>query len=238
MFETAKANAMNFDETTAEFKVLEKLYSSRFSCRAFLPTQVPQQTIENILALAQRVPSGCNSQPWRVVLINGDAAVAFRDALCEHAATAIPAPDLPFPREYRGVYKDRRRQAAFALFDSVGVARGDREASAAQNLNNFRFFGAPHIAVVTSEDALGAYGVLDCGIYVNALLLAAESLGISAVPQGAPAEHSKFIRNYLGISDDRIVVCSVSFGYADMDHPANKTRTVRAPLEEIVTWIR
>jgi nitroreductase len=223
---------------TDEFRVLEKLYNGRFSCRAFLPTKVPEETLEAIFRLAQRVPSGCNSQPWRVTLVSGSAADAFREALFEHTSTASPAPDLPFPREYRGIYKDRRREAAFALFNSVGVARGDRAASAAQNRHNFRFFEAPHVGIITSEEALGGYGVLDCGIYVNALLLAAESLGISAVAQGAPAEYSPFIRDYLGISDDRIVVCSVSFGYADKNHPANRTRTVRAPLEEIVSWIR
>ena len=229
---------MNSNSLTSEYLVLEALYSRRFSCRAFLSKEVPRETIERMLKLAQRVPSGCNSQPWNVALFNGEAAASFGEALLNHAATGNPGPDLPFPREYRGVYKERRRQAAFALFDSVGVARGDRAASAAQNTNNFRFFGAPHIAIITSEEALGSYGVLDCGIYVNALLLAAESLGISSVAQGAPAEYSEFIRNYLNLSSDRVVVCSVSFGYADMNHPANNTRTVRAPLEEIVTWIR
>jgi nitroreductase len=219
-----------------DIEVLERLLSRRFSCRAFRPTEVARSTLRRLFEIAQRTPSGCNSQPWQVTLISAEAAATFRNALYQHALAARPAPDLPFPREYRGVYKDRRRAAAWALYENVGVTHGDRAGSAAQNALNFRFFDAPHVAIITTEEALGAYGVLDCGLYVNSLLLAAEALGLSAVPQGAPAEQSTFIRDYLGLSNERLVVCSISFGYADQSHPANKTRTVRAPIEEIVTW--
>jgi nitroreductase/acyl dehydratase len=222
---------------TEDARVLESLFRRRASRRAFLPEAPPRAILESILEIAQRSPSGCNSQPWKVTLCSGKVASAFGEALSAHAATATAAPDLPFPREYRGVYKERRRDAAWALFDNVGVKPGDRRASAIQNAENFRFFGAPHVAIITSDEALGAYGVVDCGIYVNSLLLAAEAFGLSAVPQGAPAEHSAFIRDYLALPPDRVVVCAVSFGYADMSHPANRTRTKRAPLSEVVTWL-
>jgi hypothetical protein len=55
--------------------------------------------------------------------------------------------------------------------------RGDREAYAKQGLENYRLFGAPHVAIVTSDEALGTYGAVDCGAYVNNFLLAAQSLG-------------------------------------------------------------
>jgi nitroreductase len=219
-----------------DVRVLEDLFRRRASRRAFLPDRLSKTILEKIFEIAQLSPSGCNSQPWNVTVCSGKAATAFGEALSTHAINAIGAPDIPFPREYRGVYRERRREAAWALFENVGVKQGDRRASAIQNAENFRFFGAPHVAIITSDEALGGYGVVDCGIYVNSLLLAAEALGVSAVPQGAPAEHSAFIRGYLGLPPDRIVICSVSFGYADMSHPANRTRTKRAPLAEVVTW--
>ena len=47
--------------------------TSRRSIRAFLPTPVPRETIEAILAVAARAPSGTNTQPWKVYVLTGDA---------------------------------------------------------------------------------------------------------------------------------------------------------------------
>ncbi|WP_346767210.1 nitroreductase [Enterovirga aerilata] len=217
---------------------MEELLQRRSSCRAFLPQAVDRDTIEALFRLAQRSPSGCNAQPWNVVVTSGEGTERFRAALSAYAASnPQPDPDLPFPREYQGVYKQRRRDTAWSLYRSVGVEYGDREGSARQMLQNFSFFGAPHVAIITSDEALGAYGLVDCGLFVGMLLLAAESLGVAAVPQGALGEHSKFVRRFLGIGDDRLVVCGVSFGYPDRKHPANNFRTTRADLREVVTFV-
>jgi hypothetical protein len=33
------------------------------------------------------------------------------------------------------------------------------------------------------------------------------------------------------------VLCAISFGFADTDHPANSFRTQRADLDEFVEWL-
>ena len=158
-------------------------------------------------------------------------------ALHEHAAAGLAdAPDIPFPPGYAGVYRDRRRVCGYQLYGALGIERGDRERTAAQTHENFRFFGAPHFALITTDRALGPYGSLDCGGYVSTFLLAAQSLGLGAIPQAAVAAHSAWLRDYLGLSDDRSVVCGISFGYADPAHPANGFRTERAALGEAVQW--
>ncbi len=45
--------------------------ASRRSVRAFLPRPVPRETIEAMLAVAARAPSGTNTQPWRVYVLTG-----------------------------------------------------------------------------------------------------------------------------------------------------------------------
>jgi len=60
---------------------------SRFSARAFLPTPVPRTTLEDILRVASRSPSGTNTQPWTVYVLQG----ASRDALVEKVCTAHDA---------------------------------------------------------------------------------------------------------------------------------------------------
>jgi nitroreductase len=222
----------------ADAAALERLLARRYSCRAFRPESVPQQTIENILVLAQRTASWCNSQPWQVIVTRGAATERFRDAIHAHAASqAKGGPDFPFPREYRGVYLARRRESGFQLYDAVGVPRGDKGAYARQMLENFRLFGAPHVAIVTTDEALGVYGAIDCGGYVANFLLAAEAHGLAAIPQAALAQHASFIRAHFGLPEDRRMVCGISFGFAEDTHPANSYRTRRAELADAVSFV-
>ncbi len=221
-------------------EVLADLLAARFSCRAFRPEAVPTATIERMLTMAQRSASWCNSQPWQIIVTEPPATDQFREALIEHVTvTGQPEqPDLPYPLGYFGVYRERRRECGWRLYDSVGVKPGDRAASAVQALENFRLFGAPHVMIVTSERDLGVYGAVDCGLYVGNLLLAAQSLGIATIAQAALARCSPFLHSYFDIPQTRTVVCGVSFGYADHEHPANSFRTRRADLSEAVTWVR
>lgn len=221
----------------SDIGTLNALLRRRHSCRAFLPDPVPDATIEKIVATARRVPSWCNAQPWQIIVTRAAETDRLRAALYDHAQTAPHAPDIPFPARYTGTYQDRRRTCGWALYDAVGVQKGDREASTQQMLENFRFFGAPHFALITTEADLGVYGVLDCGAFVTAFTLAAEALGIASVPQAAVAGFSPFLRNWFSIADTRQIVCGISFGLKDADHPANGFRTERARLSETLAWM-
>jgi nitroreductase len=228
---------MSADPSTPSSEAFQDLLGKRYSCRAFLPRQVDTATITRVLEIAQRTPSWCNSQPWQVVITRGAATERFRGAICEYASGHEREPDFAFPREYRGVYLERRRECGFQLYASVGIARGDREASARQGMENYRLFGAPHAMVVTTDEALGVYGVLDCGAWVNNFMLAARSFGVASIAQAALGAHPKFLRAHFGLPPDRLVVCGMSFGYEDANHGVNRFRTSRAAMEEVVTWV-
>ncbi|MEH2510901.1 nitroreductase [Nitrobacteraceae bacterium AZCC 1564] len=221
-----------------DMTVLEKLLAARFSCRAFKPDTVPRATIERILTAAQRTASWSNSQCWQVHVLSGGAARTFADVMYKAASNGAPhVGDFPFPREYRGIYLDRRRETGFQLYGALGIARGDKDAYRKQSLENFRLFGAPHVAIITSDEALGVYGAVDCGGYVSNFMLAAQAAGLATIAQAALAGHSDVIREHLGIGADRRVVCGISFGYPDNDHPANSYRTRRATIPEAVTFV-
>jgi nitroreductase len=216
---------------------LSELLAQRYSCRAFRPDPVPRDVIERILLLAQRTASWCNAQPWQVIVTCGAATDRFREALGRHAREHQPEPDFAFPREYHDVYLARRRECGFQLYASLGIARGDREAAARQRLENFRLFGAPHVAIITTDEGLGVYGAIDCGAYVSNFALAARSQGVATVAQAALAAYPKFIRAHFRLPDRRLVVCAISFGYEDATHPANGFRTSRADIADAVTWV-
>lgn len=215
---------------------LDQLMAARYSCRGFKPDQVPRNVVEAILKTAQRVPSWCNAQPWDIVITDGAETNAFRHALRAEVENGAPKPDLPFPSAYTGVYKDRRRTCGWALYEAVGVEKGDRAGSAAQMMRNFDLFDAPHCAILSSPTELGPYGALDVGGFVTAFTLAAQAQGIATIPQAAVASYSPFLHQYFNIPEDRLILCAISFGYEDPDHPANKFRTERADLGEFTTW--
>lgn len=217
--------------------VLEELLNERYSVRAFLPREVPRATIEHVLTVAQRTASWCNSQPWQVLIASGEAKETFRKAIYAEAASgAKDDHDFTPPREYLGVYLERRRESGFQLYNTLGIARGDKMAYAKQALENYNFFGAPHVAVIHSDEALGTYGAIDCGGYVTSFMLAAQALGIATVPQAALAFHSDVVRQHFGLGADRKVVCGISFGCPDLGDKANSYRTGRATVAETVRF--
>jgi len=221
---------------TERFETLEAVLRARWSCRAFRDTALPDDLIERIVAAAQRVPSWNNTQPWQLIVTRKPETDRLREALYTRAPVSAPQPDIPFPTAYQGIYKDRRSTCGWQLYGALGIERGDRAASARQMRENFRFFGAPHVALVTSPRALGAYGALDCGAFVTGFMLAAEALGVGSIAQAALATQAPFLRERYGIAADRDVVCGIAFGYADPEHPANSYRTERAEPEEVVEW--
>jgi nitroreductase len=217
--------------------LLEDLLTQRHSCRAFRPDPVPRPVIERVLQAAGRTASWCNAQPWHAHIVSGEALERLRSSLMDRATTgASPTPELDWPKAYTSVYRDRRRACGWQLYEAVGVVQGDREGSARQGLENFRLFGAPHLALVTSPAFLGTHGVMDCGAWVSTFLLAATAHGLGTIAQAAVASWPDILRTHLGLPQDHRVVCGISFGYEDMSHPANGFRTTRAPLSETVTW--
>lgn len=220
-------------ETDAD--VLARLLAARHSCRAFRPDPVPRPVIERIVRTAGRTASWCNTQPWQLVVTSGAATERFRDALLAQPAAGTGRDIGPDP-VYEGAHLLRRRACGYQLYDSVGIARGDREASARQARENLRLFGAPHVAIVSADRSLGPYGAMDCVAFVSGFLLVAESLGVATIAQAALASHAALIRGHLGLPASRDVVCGISFGYEDAAHPANAFRTGRAETDELVTW--
>ncbi len=220
----------------SDYETLNTILQDRHSCRGFLPTPVADDVIEQIVRAAGRVPSWCNAQPWQVVISRPDQTDAFRKVLLDAAQTQTEAPDMNWPTRYSGAYQMRRRICGWQLYQAVGVPKGDREASRAEMLKNFSLFGAPHVAIITTEYELGPYGAMDTGGFVAAFTLAAQALGVATIPQAAVAAYAPTVREFFEIPENRQILCAISLGFEDKAHPANQFRTERAGLDEILSW--
>lgn len=225
-------------ESTSDVDTLRRFIFGRASCRAYLPEQVPHDVIRSIVDLARGTASWCNTQPWDLVVTHGESTEKFRNALMEQVRQhPDEAADFPFPDAYQGVYLDRRRKSGFQLYEALGIERSDKARRDSQAFENFRLFGAPHVAIITVPRALGVYGAVDAGAFVSSFLLSAQSHGVDTTPQAALAMQSRFIRNYFGIPEDRKLLCGISFGYADKAHPVNSYRTERAAVDDILRLV-
>lgn len=223
-------------ETDAE--VLHRLMRARFSCRGFLPDPLDEATIRGILDTARLTASWNNVQPWEVIVTGPGTTARLAAALVEAArAGAEAGSDLPYPREYRGVYAERRRACGYGLYEALSIRREDREAREGHRLNNFSFFGAPHVALVTMPEEFGPYGALDIGGFVTAFMLAARARGVDTLAQAALAQHAAVIRRMFDIPPERLFVCGIAFGRADPDHPANRFRTARVEPDAFARFV-
>lgn len=217
-----------------EATALKRLLDARYSCRAFRPEPVPDSVIAEITKAAGRAPSWCNAQPWQVTITKGEQTARFREALLAAVSSETPAPDLPWPEEYPGIYDARRRECGFQLYESLGIERSDRASRQAQMLRNFAFFDAPHVAIIHSEAALGPYGAMDCGGFITAFMLAAQAQGVATIAQASVASYPALIRAHFGLDESRLILCAISFGHEDASHPANAFRTSRAQVDDIL----
>ncbi len=211
--------------------VIEALHA-RHSVRGFLAKPIAPETLQALFTAAQRAPSWCNIQPWRVWVSSGETTTKLAAAMLE-ACIQDPhgAPAIAFPAHYPEPYGTERRACAKALYTAMGIARGDTQARDGAFRANYRGFDAPHIVMIAYDAHFGVYGALDVGCYLQSLLLAAQSLGLATCAQAALACYPKAVRSVLSIPDELTILCGVSLGYEDHEVAANRCRTSRSPLE-------
>ena len=213
---------------------LRLLLNSRYSCRAYKKQEVSEKDIREIISTASRVPTWCNAQPWEVVVTRGEATEKLSQLLIESTKTQQINPDFNWPTQYVGQYAQRRRQCGYQLYESIGIQKEDKKRRKEQMMLNYKFFGAPHVAIITSESDLGPYGSMDCGGFIAAFTIVAQAKGIATIAQASITGYAQTIRKYFQIPKNRLIQTAISFGYSDDLHPINHFRTEREKSEKVV----
>jgi len=211
-----------------------ELVGARRSIRGYLPTDVSDQQVRQLLSLARQAPSGANLQPGHFVRVQGEQRArlseelvrAWRDGAQEQEDYGY-FPD-PMPMSLR----KRQVASAQALYGALGVSRSDRAGRDEQFERNFRFFDAPVALIVTLERSFGSGGYMDLGMTLYGLMLAARAQGLDSCAIGAMASFPGLIRRSLELDEDQAIVCGIALGHADPDAPVNQCRTVRCEPED------
>ena len=215
---------------------LERLWTERRSRRAFHPEPIPRATLVELFAAAQRAPSWCNVQPWRVAITEPPKTAELAAAMIAAAKSGLPHSEIPFPIDYPPPYKEHRVACGVALYQAMGVARDDKAGRYDAWLRNYAFFEAPHCAIVACDRRLGPYVYVDVGVWLGYVLTAAAALGIDACPMASVAAYPEPLRAMLPIAATDIILFGLALGHADADAPANRCQTTREPVEANVTF--
>ena len=232
----APENKVSESDETA---IVDEAIRSRKSVRAFLPDMVDEATIREILELAARAPSGTNMQPWKVYVTTGETKARIADAILNsgiRAEKAVWDEYKYYPDQFFEPYLSRRRKVGFDLYGLLGIGRRDVDLMRAQHDRNFVFFDAPVGMILCVERRMGNGQWIDCGIFLDQLMLLAREKGLHTCPQAAFSRYQHIVRRELKIPDDQVVICGLALGQADPDEVPNSLITERAPLEDFTTW--
>ncbi len=218
---------------------LTEILKARRSVRAYQDKAVDPALLRDIFTLAQQAPSNCNSQPWHVSVVSGDARDRLEAELIKRVSNgqAPVSAFKPYDVGFVGDFKERQISCAVELWNAVGITRDDREARNDLFLDNWRFFGAPHVAFIAMPLNMGEGNALDVGIYLQTLMLLMVDHGLSCCPQGALALYPEPVFEIAQIPENYGLLCGLSFGYADMNASKNKLKMPRLSVDEAVTFI-
>ena len=226
-------------------QAVDEAITSRMSMRAFTDQAVPRATIEAILQVASRAPSGTNTQPWKVYVLQGanrDSLVqkvcAAHDDLRDHpekAADYQEAYDY-YPEKWVSPYIDRRRENGWGLYGLLGIVKGEKDKMHAQHQRNFCFFDAPVGLMFTIDKVMGRGSLLDYGMFLQNIMVAARARGLHTCPQAAWNNFANIILPHIGAPDSEMLVCGMSLGWIQANEPVNTFFTPREDVANFTHW--
>ena len=215
--------------------------ATRRSVRAYLPRPVPREEIEAILSTARFSASGMNMQPWHVHVLTGPAKASLSAAIAAldddpRRSDELLEPYDYYPREWFSPYLERRRKVGWDLYGLLGIAKGDKQRMHLQHGRNYRFFDAPVGLFFTVDRSLQEGSLLDYGMFLQSVMVAARSRGLHTCPQAAFLKFHRQIGELLAIPTGQMLVCGMSLGYADESSIENSLVTEREPVSSFTTF--
>jgi nitroreductase len=226
--------------------IVDAAITSRMSVRAFTQQAVPRQTLTELLQVASRAPSGTNTQPWKVYVLQGDSRAALVAQVCtaHDAIRANPALAADYREEYDyypekwvSPYIDRRRENGWGLYGLLGIGKGDKDKMHLQHQRNYKFFDAPVGLMFTLDRVMGRGSLVDYGMFLQNIMVAARGRGLHTCPQAAWNGFAKIILPHIGAGAHEMLVCGMALGYADETDVVNTFHTPRVPVEEFTHWL-
>ncbi|PVZ72303.1 nitroreductase [Pelagibaculum spongiae] len=219
-------------------KNLSQLIQSRYSCREYLEQPIEPKLLQQILTVASASPSGGNIQPWQVSMVSGESLQRLTSALCAAFDKKHPQqPDYPYyPNEWLMPWDQRRRDCGKALYQALGVEASDKGKRIYQWRRNFQFFAAPSAIIISLDKSMAEGAMIDIGLFMQSLMLAATAAGLATCPQASIADYPQIIRDQLDLDQQQKIICGLAIGWPNKDAIVNRFRTTRVATDQFVRW--
>jgi nitroreductase len=231
---------------SASVSAVDHAITSRMSARAFIQQAVSHELITEILQVASRAPSGTNTQPWKVYVLQGATRDTLVDKVCAAHEAIRANPEVAkqyteqydyYPEKWVSPYIDRRRENGWSLYGLLGIGKADKDRMHEQQQRNFKFFDAPVGLMFTIDPIMGRGSLLDYGMFIQNIMLAARARGLHTCPQAAWNGFHSIILPHIGAGEGEMMVCGMSLGYADESDKVNTLVTPRVPVNEFTHWV-
>ena len=218
---------------------LEAAVRGRRSIRKFRPDPIPRKLLEGLLDTARWAPSWGNTQPWEITVLTGAPLEAFRKANVASMTGAEPLRnDVPMPETWPEQMKARYMEVGKAVVTSLGLKREDKEGRKRHQVNMAALFGAPCLIVATvPRDVLVEYAMLDVGLLLQTIALAAHDRGLGTCIMASSVHYADLLRRYGSIPEDRRVIMGAAIGYPELDVSINLFERQRADMDIFVKWV-
>ena len=210
---------------------IESALRDRRSIRQYIDKSVPENTIHEILDEAHWAPSWANTQGWNVYVVTGASLAGIKDAwrakmeAQEERSFDIPRPHADWPPELAA----RTRQlmdARAAITPPLGAGTAD-------------LFGAPCLLLFAIDARLQPeYACFDTGMLVQSVCLDAHAKGLGTCIMAMAVGYPEVLRQFIPVAKGKRFVIGVALGYPDVEAPTNRFERSRAPLAEIVSWVK
>ena len=220
---------------------IRQVIQERRSIRRFKPDPVPESLIREILDEARWSTSWGNTQPWEFYVVTGDALRKFKDAnRSTFDAKAPTAPEIKMPEEWSERLKTRYMGIGKSVLDALGLARDDAASRNAHGRAMYGLFEAPCLIVACIDKHASSveYALLDVGLITQTICLLAHDRGLGTCILACAVRYPAALQGVLPAWEDKLLVAGIALGYPDKEAPLNRFARERAPLAEIVTWVR
>jgi len=217
---------------------ISKIIRGRASVRAFTDRPVSREIIKSILNVARWAPSGGNTQPWEVAVVAGTT----KDIINEKMTEAYRAGDKGnadyeyYPKRMHDPYLSRQIACGMALYKSLGITRDDRKSRMQHWEKNYRGFDAPVQIFLFVDESLAQGSWVDCGMFIQNIMLAAREYELGTCPQAAVADYPEIVREVLGVPGKKKLICGIALGYPKPDESVNNYRTERISVDQFTQW--
>jgi nitroreductase len=217
---------------------LEDAVKSRRSTRAFLPKPVPRETITKIVRLARWAPSWGNTQPWEIVVADGEKASELARLFAEEAERGVPPrSDIEMPVEFPEIHFSRYQKLGKDLLMALNIERGDKAARVQHYINMYRFFGAPVVIYLLIDGKLNVpYACLDIGSIGTTICYAALAEGLGTIYLAASMHFPDIVRRVLNIPETKKVVIGIAIGYPNLQQAGGIFRSDRIGVEDFLRF--